>query len=128
MTEEVRTDAAQSFEAFDLPISQALVHGDTVYVAGQGGIDPETERVVDGGVAAETRQALDNLQAVLEAAGTSFDRALKVGVFLADMGDMETVNDVYREYVSEPYPARTAVEVSGFAADFAVEIDVVAAR
>lgn len=127
MPDEITSEAAQSFEAFDLPISQALRHGDTVYVAGQGGIDPETGTVVEGGVVAETHQALRNLDAVLEAAGTSLDKALKVGLYLADMDDMAAVNEVYREYVTEPYPARTAVEVSAFAVDFAVEIDVIAA-
>lgn len=126
MSERIRTDDAPSFETFDLPISQAVVHGDTVYVSGQTGVDPETGEMVEGGVEAETRQALENVSAILAAAGTSFDDVLKATVFVSDMDDFETVNGVYEEFVSEPYPARSAVEVGDLAMEFAVEIEVIA--
>lgn len=128
MPERVQTDEALSFESFDLPISQAMVHGDTVYVAGQTGVDPATNEMVAGGVAAETRQAMENVGAILAAAGSSFADVLAATVFVADMDDFEVVNGVYEEFVSEPYPARSAVEVSDLAMEFSVEIEVVAAR
>lgn len=127
MPERIQTDEAPSFETFDLPISQAVVHGDTVYVSGQTGVDPETGEMVEGGVEAETRQALENVGAILAAAGASFDDVLKATVFVGDMDDFETVNGVYEEFVSEPYPARSAVEVGDLAMEFAVEIEVIAA-
>lgn len=127
MPESISTDEAPSFEAIDLPISQAVVHGDTVYVSGQTGVDPETGEKVDGGVAAETRQTLQNVGAILEAAGSSFDDVIKATVFVADMDHFDAVNGVYEEFVTEPYPARSAIEAGDLAADFAVEIEVIAA-
>lgn len=127
MLEAIHTEGAPSFESFDLPISQAIVHGDTVYVAGQTGIDPATGELVEGGIEAETRQTLENIEAILEAAGTSFDNVLKATVFIEDMTDFDRVNAVYRAFVSEPYPARSAVEVSDLALEFAMEIEVIAA-
>lgn len=127
MPDRVYTDDAPSFEAFDLPISQAIVHGDTVYVAGQTGVNPETNEMVEGGVEAETRQALENVDAIPNAAGSSLDDVVKATVFVEDMADFGSVNNVNKEFVSEPYPARSAVEVSDLAMEFAVEIEVTAA-
>ncbi|MFW6152825.1 MAG: RidA family protein [Halobacteriota archaeon] len=127
MPEAVHTDEAPSFESFDLPISQAIIHGDTVYVAGQTGVDPATGEPVEDDLEAEARQALENIAAILEAAGTSFDNVVKATVFIEDMADFDRVNAVYREFVSEPYPARSAVEVSDLALEFAMEIEVIAA-
>jgi len=127
MPDRVHTDEAPPFDQFDLPISQAIVHGDTVYVSGQAGIDPETGEVVDGGVETETRQTLENIGSILEAAGTSLDNVVEATVFVADLDDFGAVNEIYEEYVSEPYPARSAVEVSDLAMEFAVEIEVTAA-
>lgn len=127
MAERVQTEGAPSFEDYGLPISQAIKHGDTVYVAGQTGGDPETGEVVEGGVAEQTRQTLENISAILEAAGTSLDNVVKATVFIEDMDDFGEVNEVYAEYMSEPYPARSAVEVSDLAIDFEVEIEVIAA-
>lgn len=128
MPERVRTDDAPPFELFDLPISQAMIHGDTIYVSGQTGVVPGTGEMVEGGVEAETRQALENIRAILAAAGASFDDVIKATVFVDDMDAFGTVNAVYEEFVSEPYPARSAVEVSDLAMEFAVEIEVIAAR
>ena len=125
MVEEVSTDAAPNSEA--LPFSQGIVHGDTVYTSGQIGMDPETGEVVEGGIRAETRRTMENVAAVLEAAGSSLDDAIKATVFLTDMDDFAAFNEVYAEYVSEPRPARSAVEVSGLARDIAVEVEMVAA-
>lgn len=127
MPERIQTDAAPSFETFDLPISQAMVHGDTVYVAGQTGVDPETGEMVDGGVVAETRQAMANVEAILEAAGTSFDNVVKATLFVGDMDDFGAVNEVYEEFVTEPYPARSAFEAGDLAMDFSIELEVIAA-
>lgn len=125
MVEEVATDEVPQSE--DLPFSQAIVHGDTVYVSGQVGTDPETGEIVDGGVQAETRQIMENISAILEAAGTSMDNVVKATVFLDDVGEFEEFNEVYREYLTDPLPARSAFEVSDLAIDIAVEIEVIAA-
>jgi 2-iminobutanoate/2-iminopropanoate deaminase len=122
--EEITTDAAPASIG---PYSQAIRHGDTVYAAGQGPLDPETGKVVEGDVGAQTARTMENVAAVLEAAGTSLDNVVKATVYLGDMGDYAAVNEVYAEYVTKPFPARTAVEVGEFPVDIAVEIEVVAA-
>lgn len=127
MPEYIHTDDAPTFDADEVPLSQATVHDGTVYVSGQVGIDPETGELVEGGVEAEARQALENVEAILDAAGSSLDDVVKATVFLNDVDDFETVNRVYGEFVPEPYPARSAVEVGDLAASFAVEIEVTAA-
>lgn len=127
MPETITATAAPSFEKFGLPISHARVHNGTVYVAGQAGLDPETNEVVDGGVRAETRQTMRNIEAILDAAGTSLDHLLDVTVYARDMADFNEINAAYAEFVDEPYPARSAVEVSDLALDFTVEIEAVAA-
>jgi len=125
MVEKVSTDEAPGNE--ELPFSQATVHGDTVYTSGQVGIDPGTGEVVDGGIRAETRRTMENVAAILEAAGASLDSAVKATVFLTDMDEFDEFNEVYAEFVDEPRPARSAVEVSDLAIDIAVEIEMVAA-
>jgi 2-iminobutanoate/2-iminopropanoate deaminase len=125
MVEKVTTDGAPTYE--DLPFSQGIIHGDTVYTAGQVGVDPETGEVVDGGIEAETRRTMENISAILEAAGTSLDNAIKTTVFLTDIDEFDEFNEVYAEYVDEPLPVRSAFEVSDLAIDIAVEIEMVAA-
>ena len=125
MVERVSTDDAPNYE--ELPFSQGIVHGDTVYTSGQVGVDPETGEVVEGGVRAETRQTMENVSAILEAAGSSLDSAIKATVFLTDIEEFAEFNEVYAEFVDEPRPARSAVEVSDLAIDIAVEIEMVAA-
>ena len=122
--EEISTDEAPGAIG---PYSQAIRHGDTVYTAGQGPLDPETGEVVDGDIGAQTARTMENLAAVLEAAGTSLDTVVKATVYLGDMADYAAVNEVYAEYLSEPFPARTAVEVGEFPVELGVEIEVVAA-
>ena len=125
MVEKVTTTDAPLND--QLPFSQAIVHGDTVYVSGQVGVDPETGEVVDGGIGAETRQIMENISAILEAAGTSMDNVVKATVFLDDIDEFDEFNEVYREYLGEPQPARSAFEVADLAIDIAVEIEVIAA-
>jgi 2-iminobutanoate/2-iminopropanoate deaminase len=108
------------------PYSPVVVSGDHVYTAGQVGFDAAGE-LVDGGVAAQTRRALENLRACLEAAGTDFEHVVKVTAFLDDLADFEAYNDVYREFFSEPYPARTTVGAA-LPGEIAVEIEAVARR
>ena len=110
-----------------LPFSDAIRHGDTVYVSGQGPLDRETGAVVGDDVQAQTRKTLENVEAVLEAGGSSLDRIVKATVYLRDMRHYEAVNETYGELLSRPYPARTAVEVDDLPVDIMVEIDVIAA-
>lgn len=121
--EEITTDEAPASIG---PYSQAVRDGDTVYTSGQGPIDPETGEVADGDIAEQTALTLENIAAVLEAAGTSLDNVLTATVYVGDMDDYAAVNDVYAEYMSEPYPARAAMEVSRLPIEIGVEIEVVA--
>lgn len=109
------------------PYSQAIAAGDQVFTAGQVGIDPATGKLVGGGVEEQTRRALHNLQAVLAAAGTSLENAIKVTVFLTDMGAFPLMNRVYAEFFPKDPPARTCVGVAGLPLGAVVEIEVVAA-
>lgn len=122
--EQIHTSAA--FES-SAPLSQAIRHGDTVYVSGNVPIDPETGDIVAGGVAEQTEMVLENVTAILEEAGTSMDNVIRAGVYIADMDVFDELNEVYEEYMSEPYPARTAIEAKMASPDILVEIDVVAA-
>jgi 2-iminobutanoate/2-iminopropanoate deaminase len=110
------------------PYSQALQVGDTLYVSGQLGIDPATGKLVEGGTPAQTRQALLNVQAILTAAGFSMKDAVQVQVFLADIEDFAQVNEVYKTFFTEPYPARAAFAVAALPAGGRVEIMVTAHR
>ncbi len=108
------------------PYSQAVQVGSWVFCSGQLGMDPKTGRLVPGGIEAQTRQALTNLQHVLEAAGASLDNVVKVTVFLKNMDDFARMNAVYAEFFREPYPARAAVEVAALPKGALVEIEAVA--
>ena len=107
------------------PYSQAVIAGEFVYVAGQGPTNPVTGKKVDGGVQAETEQVLKNVQAILEAAGTSMENVVKVNVYLSDRNDFRAMNEVYQRYFSADPPARTTVQALP-PVDIAVEIDCVA--
>lgn len=109
------------------PYSQAVVAGEMVYLSGQGGINPETGKLVEGGVVAEAKQIMKNIGVVLEAAGTSFENVVKTTVFLADMGDFAAFNEVYAEYFTTK-PARSCVAVKTLPAGFAAEVEVVAVK
>lgn len=108
------------------PYSVANRYGELVFTAGQLGLDPATMELVPGGIEAETRQALLNVQHVLEAAGSSLDDVLKTTVFLRDMGDFTRMNAVYAEFFSQNYPARSTVQVAALPKNGAVEIETVA--
>jgi len=108
------------------PYSQAVKVGNFVYTAGQVGADPATGQLVDGDIKAHTRQALLNVQAILEAAGTSLANVVKTTVFLRDMADFAAMNEVYAEFFSEPFPARSAFEVAGLPLNAPVEVETVA--
>jgi 2-iminobutanoate/2-iminopropanoate deaminase len=108
------------------PYSVGVKAGNLVFTAGQLGLDPVTGTIVPGGIEAETRQALNNLQAILEAAGTSLGSIVKTTVFLRDMNDFAVMNGVYAEFFSENFPARSSVQVARLPKDGAVEIEAIA--
>jgi 2-iminobutanoate/2-iminopropanoate deaminase len=108
------------------PYAQAIKANGLVYTAGQIPIDPMTGNFVEGGIAAQTRQVLENLSAVLEAAGTSFDRIVKATVFLKTMDDFSAMNEIYAEYLGKAKPARSTVAVTELPRGALVEIDLIA--
>jgi len=110
------------------PYSQATMSKDFVFTAGQIGIDPSTGKLVDGGVKAQTRQALKNLSAILSAAGSSTEHVLKTTVFLSDMRTYSEVNAIYAEFFSGACPARSAVQVAALPLGASVEIEAIAVR
>ncbi len=107
------------------PYSQATRAGDMVFFSGQVPIDPATGQLVDGDIAAQARRAFDNLKAVCEAAGGSFDDIVRVGLYLTDLGQFSEVNAVMAEYFSQPYPARSTIGVSALPRGAAFEVDAV---
>jgi len=107
--------------------SQAIDAGGLVFLSGQIPLDPATMEVVDGDFEARARRVFDNLAAVAEAAGGSLDDVVKLTVFLTDLGNFATVNDVMEEYFSEPFPARAAVGVASLPKGVDVEADAILA-
>ena len=105
--------------------SQAIRAGDTVYLSGQIPLDPQTMELVSGGAEPQIRRVFDNLMAVAEAAGGTLADIVKLTVYLTDLGDFSTVNDVMAEYFTEPYPARAAIGVAQLPKGAAVEMDAV---
>src|ERR1700750_511804 len=108
------------------PYSQAVRAGQLLFLSGQVPIDPATGEIVDGDVAAQPRRVFENLAAVLKAGGRSFADVVRTTVFLSDMNDFTTVNEIYGTYFSEPYPARCTVQVARLPKDARVEIDLIA--
>lgn len=106
------------------PYSQAVIAGDFLYASGAIGIDPATGEVVEG-IEKQTTQVMENLRAVLTEAGATFDQVAKFTIYLQDMNEFATVNEIYGRYLTEPYPARATVEVSRLPKDVLVEIDAV---
>jgi reactive intermediate/imine deaminase len=107
------------------PYSQAVRAGDTVYLSGQIPIDPATMQLVSGDIEAEIRQVFENLKAVAEAAGGSLANAVKVNVFLTDLGHFAKVNEIMATYCTQPFPARAAVGVAQLPRGARVEIECV---
>lgn len=108
------------------PYSQAITVGHLIYTSGQLPICPATGAFPEGGIKEQTRQSLENVRAILEAAGSGMDRVVKTTVYMAEMKDFAEMNAVYAEYFSEPYPARSAVAVKDLPKGAMVEIEVVA--
>lgn len=109
------------------PYSQAVDTGSTVYCSGQLGLDPATGNLADG-VQAQTHQALKNLQAVLNAAGLSLDNVVKTTVFVQDLADFGTVNEIYGTYFHGGFPARSCVQIAALPKNALVEIECIAVR
>ena len=108
------------------PYSQAIRANGFVFCSGQVALDPASNTIIEGAVAAQTERVLKNLTAVLEAAGSSLDKAVKTTVFLKNMGDFAAMNERYARFFSSNPPARSTVEVARLPKDVLVEIDVVA--
>ena len=123
MTEVIETEKAAKPIG---PYSQAIKANGFVFVAGEKGIDPKTNQIVPGGIAAETRQTLENIKAILEAAGSGFDRAVQSFVYMTDIGEFAEMNKVYAEYFKVNPPGRTTVGVTALPAGARVEITVTA--
>lgn len=105
--------------------SQAVKVDNTVYLSGQIPLDPSTMEVVAGGIEAEITRVFDNLQAVAEASGGSLAEIVKLNIFLTDLGNFPTVNEIMAKYFSEPYPARAAIGVAALPKGVGVEMDAV---
>ena len=108
------------------PYSQAVRRGDLLFLSGQVGIDPQTGKLVEGGVEAQARQVFKNMAAILAAAGIDFSCLLKTTVFLKDMAHFKTINEIYAGQVPAPYPARSAVAVKELPVGAEVEIEAIA--
>ncbi len=121
--QRIQTDAAPAAIG---PYSQAIVHGGLVFTAGQVGFDPATMQLVEGDAAAQAERVLQNLSAVLEAAGASLVTVVKTTVFLADMDDFAAVNEVYARFFGDHAPARSTVQAARLPRDARVEIEAVA--
>lgn len=108
------------------PYSQAIIAGTMIYTSGQLPIDPETGEMVANDITLQTRMCLKNVKAILEEAGSNMDKIVKTTVFLSDMANFVKMNEVYKEFFSGDYPARSAFQVARLPKDALVEIEVVA--
>ena len=109
-----------------VPLSQAIKVGDWVFASGQLGMDPRTGRLAEGGIRAETRQVCENLKAVLEAAGSSLGKVVKVTIYLADVAELMPMNEVFAAYFPQDPPARTTFQAAALIAGARVEIEAIA--
>ena len=119
--QEINTDDAPPSIG---PFSQGIRDDDSIHVSGQGPIDPDSGEIIEGDIADEMARTLENIEAVLEAAGASLDDVVETTVYVRDMDKYDSINEVYAEHFSSPYPARSAVEVSDLPVDIGVEIAV----
>lgn len=108
------------------PYSPAVRWGNLVFVSGQASLDPTTNQIVHGTFEEEAERTFQNVKALVEAAGSSMEKVLKVNVYLADINDFEAMNAIYRKYFPEPFPARTTVQAP-LAKGLKIEVDVIAA-
>lgn len=123
MKKEVKTDKAPKAIG---PYSQGIIANGLVFASGQIAINPQTGELNTGGIEEQTRLVLNNMKAVLEAAGSSLDKVIKCTVFLDDMNNFTLMNGVYGDFFTAPYPARAAVEVARLPKDVKVEIEAIA--
>lgn len=108
------------------PYSQSIRAGNFLFLSGQIPIEPATGRMVTLGIETQTRQVLQNIQAILMAAGVNTDAVVKTTIYLTDLNDFQAVNEIYTEYFDEPYPARATVQVAALPRGALVEIDAIA--
>ena len=125
MKKNINTSAAPAAIG---PYSQAIEANGMVFVSGQLPVDPATRNFAEGGIKELTRQSLTNMQAILKEAGLTLDNVVKTTVFLADMADFAEMNEVYAEFFSAPFPARSAVAVKTLPKGARVEVECIAAR
>jgi 2-iminobutanoate/2-iminopropanoate deaminase len=125
MKKEIKTDKAPQAIG---PYSQAIATNGMIFASGQIAIDPATGKLQEGSIEDQARLVLNNLKAVLEAGGSSFDNVVKCTVFLQDMNDFSKMNAVYAEFFRSPYPARAAVQVARLPKDVKVEIEAIAVK
>jgi len=123
MKDQIKTSGAP--EAIG-PYSQAIKANGFVFASGQIALDPQTMKIIEGGVREQTERVLSNLKAVLEASGSSLDRVVKTTVFLADMDDFRDMNEVYGRFFGATTPARSTIEAARLPRDARVEIDAIA--
>ena len=110
------------------PYSLGIANADLVFISGQIPLDAATGKLVEGDVSAQAKQSLENLKSILEAAGLTFGHVVKTTIFLTDMADFAAVNEVYKAYVAEPYPARSTIAVAALPMAAKVEIEMIASR
>jgi 2-iminobutanoate/2-iminopropanoate deaminase len=121
----VRTERAPApFQG--APYSQAIRFGNLVFVSGQIAVDPETNEVVEGGIAEQTERALANVAAILEEAGTTLANVVKTSIFLVDLSDFAAMNEVYARHMGDVFPARATVQIGALPSGALVEIDAIA--
>ena len=118
----INTDSAPAAVG---PYSQAVIAGEFVFASGQIPLDPKTGEIVAGGIFPQAIQVLENLKSVIEAAGAQMSQVVKVTIYITDMAQFSTVNDIYARYFAKPFPARACVEVSGLPKGVEVEMDAV---
>lgn len=122
MTDIINTDQAPAAIG---PYSQGVVAGGVLYASGQIPLDPKSGEIVAGGVAEQTRQVLENMKAVVAAAGADMSKVVKVTIYIVDMQQFAVVNEIYGTYFSAPFPARACVEVSKLPKGVEVEMDAI---
>lgn len=122
--EEVVTDKSMKVVG---PYSQAVTFGDLIFVSGQIGFNPKTNNLVDE-IKNQTKQALENMKNVLEAAGSHMNNILKTTVYLSDMNDFPAMNEIYASYFTKPYPARATIQVAKLPKGALIEIECIAFR
>jgi 2-iminobutanoate/2-iminopropanoate deaminase len=110
------------------PYSQAVEYGNLIFCSGQIALDPQTGELAEGGITAQTKQVMENLKAVVEAAGSSLDKVLKTTIYLTDLNNFQTVNEIYGSYFESDPPARATVGVNTLPKGAEVEIDLICAK